>query len=215
MNTDGEIFDLYIKTHSTPEDKILEELSRETNLNVLYPRMLSGHLQGLFLSMLSRMLKPSMILEIGTYTGYSAICLAKGLSAEGRLHTIEINDELSDISVKYFRKAGLEDKIKLFTGDALEIIPSMKYTYDLVFMDGAKHQYLDYYEAVLPKLRSGGYIIADNVLWNGKVLDTGSFRDKETKGIAAFNDFMASDDRTEKVLLPLRDGLMIIRKLKD
>lgn len=210
-----DIQDNYISKHSTPEDQILNELTRETNLNALYPRMLSGHFQGMLLTMLCRMLRPSFILEIGTYTGYSAICMARGLKNDGRLHTIEINDELIDMSLKYFSKAGLENKITLLTGDALEIIPALNYMYDLVFIDGAKHQYLQYYEAVFPKVRDGGFIIADNVLWDGKVLIPGPYKQKETRGIAAFNDALAEDNRTEKIMLPLRDGLTIIRKLKD
>lgn len=207
--------DDYIKSHSDPEDETLRELARETNLNVLYPRMLSGHIQGKLLSMISYMLKPFMVLEIGTFTGYSAICLARGLRQDGQLHTIEVNDEIRDMAKHYFRKAGLENTIRQFTGDAIEIIPSLEYAYDLVFIDGAKHQYLEYYYAVLPKVRKGGFILADNVLWDGKVLKPGRYRDKETRGITAFNDALACDSRVEKVMLPLRDGLTIIRKLVD
>lgn len=215
MDSKKDIQDNYISKHSTPEDQILKELTRETNLNALYPRMLSGPFQGMLLTMFCRMLRPSFILEIGTYTGYSAICMARGLESDGRLHTIEINDELRDMSLKYFRKAGLENKIMLLTGDALEIIPALDYRYDLVFIDGAKHQYLQYYEVVFPKVQDGGFIIADNVLWDGKVLMPGPYKQKETRGISAFNDALADDNRTEKIMLPLRDGLTIIRKLKD
>jgi predicted O-methyltransferase YrrM len=215
MASINDIQDNYISDHSTPEDQILKELARETNLSALYPRMLSGHIQGMLLTMLCRMLKPSFVLEIGTYTGYSAICMARGLEPDGTLHTIEINDELRDMSLKYFRKAGLENKITLLTGDALEIIPALNYSYNLVFIDGAKHEYLQYYNAVFSKVREGGFIIADNVLWDGKVLLPGPYKQKETRGIATFNDALAEDDRTEKIMVPLRDGLTIIRKLRD
>jgi len=203
----------YITACSSPEDPVLAELYRETHCRVLYPRMISGHLQGKLLEFLSRMIQPEVILEIGTFTGYSALCLAKGLKPGGRLHTIEINDELQPVIDKYFRKAGLEETIILHTGDARRIVPSLNEVFDLVFIDGDKEQYLDYFKGVFEKVRTGGYIIADNVLWNGKVI--APLKDKETNGIVAFNEFVSTDDRVEKMILPFRDGLMLIRKIRE
>jgi len=203
----------YITACSSPEDPVLAELYRETHCRVLYPRMISGHMQGKLLEFLSRMIQPEVILEIGTYTGYSALCLAKGLIPGGRLHTIEINDELQPVIDKYFRKAGLEETIILHTGDARRIVPSLNEVFDLVFIDGDKEQYLDYFKGVFEKVRTGGYIIADNVLWNGKVI--APLKDKETNGIVAFNEFVSTDDRVEKMILPFRDGLMLIRKIRE
>jgi predicted O-methyltransferase YrrM len=200
----------YISSIASPEDPILGELYRETHCKVLYPRMISGPMQGKFLEFLSRMIQPAAILEIGTYTGYSALCLAKGLKPGGKLHTIEINDELQPIIETYIRKAGLEEAIVLHTGDARKIIPSLKEEFDLVFIDGDKEQYLEYYKAVLVKIRTGGTIVADNVLWNGKVIAPS--KDKETNGIIEFNEFVKNDDRVEQLILPFRDGLMLIRK---
>ncbi len=210
FDIDKELSD-YILNHSSPEDPVLAELYRETFRKVLYPRMASGHLQGKLLEFISRMIQPSAILEIGTFTGYSAICLARGLQDKGQLHTIEINDELRTIIEHYFEKAGLQKKIILHTGDARQIIPSLNLEFDLAFIDGNKQQYLEYYHAVYPKIRKGGYILADNVLWNGKV--TKPSRDKETAGIVAFNDYVKNDNKVEKLILPLRDGLMLIRKI--
>lgn len=202
----------YILNHSDSEDPILAELNRETNLKVLRPRMLSGHLQGKILEMISKMIQPEKILELGTYTGYSAICLAKGLKENGKLHTIEINDELEDIITKYFEKAELTDKIKLHFGDARSIIPEIKEKFDLVFIDADKREYLDYYNLVLDFVKPGGFIFADNVLWSGKVIELEEPDDEYTKGIFDFNKFLKNDDRVEKVILPLRDGLTLIRK---
>jgi predicted O-methyltransferase YrrM len=205
----------YAVQHSSGEDEILTKLYRETNLKTLYPRMLSGHMQGKLLELISYMIRPGRILEIGTFTGYSAICLAKGLAQDGVLHTIDINDELADIALKYFKLAGLDNEIRLHTGDARMIIPVLDEQFDLVFIDGEKSQYMQYYELVLPKVKTGGFIIADNVLWNGKVLPGTKHNDKETRGIRDFNDFVATDFRVEKMLLPFRDGLFILRKLRD
>lgn len=202
----------YIQNHSSPEDILLAELYRETYRKVLYPRMVSGHLQGKFLEFISCMIQPESVLEIGTFTGYSAICLAKGLKNEGILHTIEINDEIRPMIEKYIEKAGLQGKIILHTGDARQIIPQLNCEFDLVFIDGNKQQYLEYYHAVYPKTRKGSIIIADNVLWNGKVIEPA--RDKETAGIMAFNDFVTNDNTVEKLILPLRDGLMLIRRIE-
>jgi predicted O-methyltransferase YrrM len=203
----------YIKDHTTPEDDVLSGLYRETHLKVLNPRMLSGHIQGKLLEMVSRMIKPTRILEIGTYTGYSAICLARGLKNNGILHTIEINAELQELAKRYFQKAGLEKQIIQHTGDALAIIPQIDDLFDLVFIDAAKEDYLNYYYLIFDKVRKGGFILADNALWDGKVIDPPEIQDKETRGIAAFNDFIRHDDRVENVLLSVRDGIMFIRKL--
>jgi predicted O-methyltransferase YrrM len=204
--------DRYIQHHTTAEDEILAKLYRETHLRVLNPRMLSGPVQGKLLEMISRMISPQRILEIGTYTGYSAICLARGLAPDGVLHTIEVNPELDEISFKYFRLANLEKRIVRHTGDALPIIPVLEETFDLVFIDAAKEHYPDYYRVVFDKVRQGGFIIADNVLWDGKVVHQSKNPDRETAGIIAFNDLVQGDDRVENVMLSDRDGLMIIRK---
>jgi len=211
MNRLKEI-DNYILNHIEPEDEILKELDRETNLNVIGARMISGHLQGQMLTMLSKMIHPKYILELGTFTGYSAICLAKGLQEGGKLITIEIDDELEIIAKKYFEKAGIQQKIVQQIGPALEIIPTLNKTFDLVFIDAHKPEYPAYYEAVIAKVKSGGYIIADNTLWSGKVLDKPVPDDYQTLGIIQFNEIVKNDSRIEKVILPLRDGMTIIRK---
>jgi len=206
-------YEAYSEKYSSPESNVLKELNRETNLKVMLPRMLSGHLQGKLLEMFSCMLQPHQILEIGTYTGYSAIALCEGLHENGCLHSIDINAELEAISLKYFEKAGLMHKIKHYVGDALDIIPTIHQTFDLVFIDADKENYIAYFGLVIDKLRKGGIIIADNVLWSGKVLGEAHPNDKETKGIIAFNEFVSNDIRVENLLLPFRDGLMIMRKL--
>lgn len=203
----------YAQQYSTPEDTVLYQLYRETHLKTVYPNMLSGNLQGRLLTMICDMLKPDRVLEIGTFTGYSAICMARGLGKEGLLHTIDINDELCDMAAKYFRLAGLQDKIKVHTGDALKIVPQLNELFDLAYIDGDKEEYTGYYNVVFPKMRIGGYILADNVLWGGKVITGDS--NKETKGIRLFNKFISTDVRTEKLLLPLRDGIYIIRKISE
>jgi caffeoyl-CoA O-methyltransferase len=212
MKASSHLVELYAMQHSTPEDEVLLRLNRETNLKTVYPRMLSGHLQGKLLEMISRMICPSRILEIGTFTGYSAICLAKGLTRDGLLHTIDTNDELADMAREYVDKAGFSGKIVLHTGDARTIIPGMQEEFDLVFIDGDKEQYPEYYAVVLDKVRTGGFILADNVLWNGRVLEEGAGNDKETRGIHEFNKIVAADPHVEKLFLPFRDGLFIIRK---
>ncbi len=203
----------YSEKYSSPESEILNQLNRETNLKVMQARMLSGHLQGKLLEMLSCMLQPMQILEIGTYTGYSAIALCEGLQENGMLHTIDINAELEAISLKYFEKAGLTNKIKHYVGDAIAIIPTIQQTFDMVFIDADKENYIHYFELVIDKVRKGGIIIADNVLWSGKVLTASAHNDKETQGIIEFNKFIINDKRVENLLLPFRDGLMIMRKL--
>lgn len=222
----------YSEAHTTPEIPILARLNRETHLSQVYPQMLSGHIQGSLLRMLSFMISPARILEIGTFTGYSAINLAAGLfkpehpgslqsddfdgprvANHGLLHTIEVNPELEEMILKFIREAGLDDIIILHIGEALEIIPTLNETWDLVFIDADKPNYLNYYELILPKLRSGGFLIADNVLWDGKVLDEPGKMDKDTRGIIQFNEFVHRDDRVEHMMLPVRDGLMICRKI--
>jgi predicted O-methyltransferase YrrM len=202
----------YIKVHSDKEDPILYELFRMTNIKMINPRMVSGHIQGLVLEQLSKMIKPERILEIGTYTGYSAICLAKGLANKGKLTTIEKNDELIPFAEEYFKKAGLEKKIEMIAGNAIEYIIKTKERFDLVFIDGDKKEYRTYYDNVLPKLKKDGYIFIDNVLWNNKIIEEPRHEDKETKAIIDFNDYVSKDNRVEKVILPLRDGIFIIRK---
>jgi caffeoyl-CoA O-methyltransferase len=211
MNRSKEI-ENYILNHIDSEDAVLKELDRETNLKVLGARMLSGHLQGQVLTMLSKMINPETILEIGTFTGYSAICLAKGLRDGGKLITIEIDDELKSIASKYFSKAGITDKIVQMIGPALEIIPTLHEKFDLVFIDAHKPEYPAYYEAIFEKVNHGGYILADNTLWSGKVLDPAAPDDYQTQGILQFNSIIKEDTRIEKVILPLRDGMTLIRK---
>jgi predicted O-methyltransferase YrrM len=179
------------------------------------PRMVTGHWQGQILQMISTMISPKCILEIGTFTGYSAICLARGLAEGGMLHTIEINDEIVDIPVRYFERAGLKDQIRLYVGNALQIIPELDLRFDLVFIDGEKSEYLNYYKAVFDKVQPGGYILADNILWSGKVLHEIEKGDYFTRGIVEFNNYMKNDRRVEKTVLPLRDGTMLIRKKPD
>jgi len=205
----------YALKHTSGEDEILSRLYRETNLKTVYPNMLSGQMQGKLLELFSYMIRPGRILEIGTFTGYSAICLAKGLTEDGLLHTIDINDELAEMALKYFKLAGMSEKIRLHTGDARVIIPKLDEQFDLSFIDGDKTQYLEYYELVIKKMKTGGFIIADNVLWNGKVLSGYKGSDKETTGIRNFNEAVTADSRVEKMLLPFRDGLYILRKIRD
>jgi predicted O-methyltransferase YrrM len=202
----------YISAHSSPEDALLQELTRTTHLHAMHARMLSGHVQGKFLEFISKMISPSNILEIGTFTGYSAICMAKGLTSAGILHTIDIDDELQYIAEDFIRRSSVGKQIKLYTGDALKIIPQMDMLFDLVFIDGDKREYIAYYNLVIEKVRKGGYIIADNVLWSGKVLDDNvKPNDKFTVELLKFNDFIQNDSRVENLLLPVRDGIMIIR----
>jgi predicted O-methyltransferase YrrM len=200
----------YIIDHSTPEDPVLEELYRQTHVKFVNPNMSTGYLQGRFLEFISGMIQPSNILEIGTFTGYSAICLAKGLAEGGKLTTIEINDELREFADKYFRKTGLDNKIIQLTGRAQDIIPELDQVFDLVFIDGDKREYSEYYNICLRKTRPGSFIIADNVLWGDKVLDKKT-KDPQSKGIIEFNEMIRNQGNIEKVILPIRDGLMIIR----
>ncbi len=202
----------YILAHIDSEDDVLHELDRETHLRMRGSRMLSGHLQGKLLTMFSQMIRPNRILEIGTFTGYSAICLAKGLSDQGKLITIEKNDELQFLADKYFNKAGFGHQIEQRTGRAKDIIPTINEQFDLVFIDADKREYSEYYRLVFDKVKFGGFIIADNTLWNDKVLEKINEDDAQTKGIEEFNTAIAHDQRIEKIILPFRDGLSIIRK---
>lgn len=204
--------DEYISKHSDAEPEYLAKINRATHVKLINPRMCSGHLQGRVLSMFCRMIQPNRILELGTFTGYSALCMAEALPEGGVLHTIECDDELEDFILQNFAGSEYADKIQLHIGDALAEIEKLNETFDLVFIDADKREYLDYYEAVLPKLRRGGYILADNTLWDGKVLKAVEPNDKQTIEIMRFNDFVATDPRVEKVILPLRDGLTLIRK---
>lgn len=204
----------YIENHSTPQDEVLEELYRYTYLNEVNPRMTAGPIQGKFLEMISRMLQPEKILEIGTFTGYSAICLARGLKPGGRLTTIEINDELREICMLYFKKAALEGRIELINGDAIQILENLNDKFDLIYVDGDKEQYPLLYPMLKKVLKTEGFLLADNVLWNGKIISDNKNPDKATKSILEFNRMVQNDPEVENVLLPFRDGLMMIRKIK-
>src|SRR5574344_64105 len=203
----------YCEAHSTSEDDLLNRLDRETNLKVLRPRMISGHLQGAFMSFISLLLHPTSILEIGTYTGYAALCLAEGLSPDGTLDTIEIDEEFEDIIQMYFNQSRYKQQIILRIGDARAIIPTLNKKWDLVFIDAEKKEYFDYYEAILPQIQQGGIILIDNVLWSGKVIQEVKENDKDTQSIIDFNKYIQNDQRVRNLLLPLRDGIMIIEKL--
>lgn len=207
------IAEQYSESFSTPEDEVLQEMRRYAWLKTVHPRMISGPLLGRFLEFLSRMIRPFRILEIGTFTGYSAICLARGLKEGGKLTTIEINDELRDASLGFFRKAGLHDRIELINGDALKIIPELDDTFDLIFIDGEKEDYPACYPLAMDKLGKNGFILVDNVLWEGKVLEPDLAADPATRAIIRFNELVRKDPSSENVLLPFRDGLMMIRKL--
>jgi predicted O-methyltransferase YrrM len=212
-NLINEQIESYCESHTTSESDLLYSLNRETHLKILRPRMLSGQLQGRFLAMISKMLKPENILEIGTYTGYTALCLAEGLQPHGALHTIEVDEELENIITKHFNQSVHKEKLHLHIGNALEIIPALNKIWDLVFIDAEKTEYLQYYEMVFPYIKKGGFIIADNVLWNGKVTEDVAKHDIDTQAIMKFNNYIQNDPRVENVLLPLRDGIMLIEKL--
>lgn len=202
----------YILEHIDEEPELLKRLNRDAHTNLLHPRMISGHLQGRLLKMFCRMIQPKYILELGTYTSYATMCLAEGATDDAEVHTIEVYDELEDFIMKYLHQSKLRDKIHLHIGDALEIIPTLDKTFDLVFIDANKRTYIEYYEAIFDKVRPGGLIIADNTLWDGKVLEIPKPSDKQTIAIQAFNDMIAKDERVEKVILPIRDGLTMIWK---
>ncbi|MGB2341062.1 MAG: O-methyltransferase [Flavobacteriaceae bacterium] len=207
----SEVLADYVIANSQSEPKVLKDLARETHQKVLLPRMLSGTLQGRFLSMLSKLITPKRILEIGTYTGYATLCLAEGLANGGEIDTIDKNEELLDFQRKYFDRSGFGTQIHQHLGNAIDLIPNLKNDYDLVFLDADKSNYLNYFELVLPKTRSGGLILSDNVLWSGKVTQKADSDDKDTQVLQKFNKLLASDPRVESVLLPLRDGLTLSR----
>lgn len=219
----------YIEQHSSPESAVLQQITRSTHLEVINPRMLSGHVQGRVLSMISQMIRPKQILELGTFTGYSALCLAEGLTEDGRLVTLEHNDEMESSIRRNFALSPLGEKIELVIGDAKETLENFELRikdlelgavsdrgeqFDLVFIDADKKEYCDYLDLVLPLVREGGWILADNTLWDGHIVDSAYDKDKQTIGLRAFNDKVAQDERLEKVILPLRDGLTIIRKVR-
>ncbi len=204
----------YCENHTSEEDPLLQKISRETQAKVLMPRMISGHLQGKMLELITKMIRPKTILEIGTYTGYSGICMARGLAKEGKLITLDINDELEKMVRGFFEESGLENQIDYRLGNALEIIPELPGPFDLVFIDADKYNYQKYFDLVIDKVSPGGIILADNVLWSGKILvEPGQKTDKDTQAILEFNANIQADPRVENILLPIRDGLMMARKI--
>jgi len=201
----------YVINHSQSEPKLLQELNKETWQKALVPRMLSGHFQGRVLSMLSKLIQPKSILEIGTYTGYSALCLAEGLQKNGELHTIDRNEELRDLQHKYINASTYKNQIKTYIGEALDVIPNINENFDLVFIDADKENYINYFHAIIDKMKTGGVILSDNVLWSGKVTEIPNPKDKDTIAIIEYNTLLKNDPRIETVLLPIRDGLTISR----
>ncbi|MDR1257917.1 MAG: O-methyltransferase [Tannerellaceae bacterium] len=204
--------DEYLLSHIDQQGELLQELTRDAHVNLLRPRMIAGHLQGRILKMLCRLVSPRRIVEIGTYTGYATLCMAEGITGDAMIHTIERDEEMEDFMMKYILRSPHREKIKVHFGDAMDVIPSLGETLDMVFIDADKQRYADYYDLVFPYLRPGGVIVADNTLWDGKVAATPPPADKQTLGIMRFNDKIRDDDRVEKVILPLRDGLTIIWK---
>lgn len=209
--TESEKIDEYIVQHIDRESDYMHSLWRATQLHLLYGRMASGHIQGRLLKMLVTMIRPKMVLELGTYSGYSGLCIAEGLEEGAHLHTVEINDEQEDFTLPWFQRSPYADKITMHIGDAMDIVPRLGLTFDMAFIDADKRRYVEYYEMVLHHLAPGGYILADNTLWDGHVVEE-NVHDAQTLGIMAFNNLVAADERVEKVILPLRDGLTIIRK---
>ncbi|MBO5880355.1 MAG: O-methyltransferase [Paraprevotella sp.] len=207
-----DLIENYILNHIDDEGEYLRALYRDTNVKLLRPRMASGHLQGRLLKMLVRMIRPKNILEIGTYSGYSALCMAEGMDKDGKLYTFEINDEQEDFTRPWLEKSPYANQIEFIIGDALELVPRLDVTFDMAFVDGDKRKYNDYYDMIMPRLSTGGYIIADNTLWDGHVVEELRKNDAQTKGIMDFNHRIATDNNVEKVIIPLRDGLTIIRK---
>ena len=207
-----EELDEYVVKHSQDEPELLQQLNRETHQKILQPRMLCGHFQGRILSMISKLVNPKNILEIGTYTGYSALCLAEGIKADGELHTIDIDEELYEFQRKYFDKSEFGHQIYQHLGNALEIIPKLDITFDLVFIDADKENYSNYFNCVIDKLNAGGIILSDNVLWSGKVIEALQPNDTSTKALIEYNTLLKNDNRVETVMLPIRDGLTISRK---
>ncbi|WP_027124396.1 O-methyltransferase [Gelidibacter mesophilus] len=212
MNLFPDHLDHYITINSENEPALLQQLSRETHQKILQPRMLSGHYQGRVLSMISKLVTPKYILEIGTYTGYSALCLAEGLQKDGELHTIDTNEELVDFQRRYFNESNFGNQIHQHLGNALELIPQLKPNFDIVFIDADKENYSNYFHLIIDRLKAGGIILSDNVLWSGKVLEPLKKDDVSTNAIIAYNKLLKNDDRVETVMLPIRDGLTISRK---
>lgn len=208
------IIEDYCEEHTSPESELLYNLRRETHLKSLRPRMLSGILQGTFLTMIARMMNARYILEIGTYTGYAALCLAEALPENGELHTVEVDVEQEEIIRRYFDKSPKKEQITLHIGEALKIIPTIDKCWDLVMIDADKREYIDYYDMILPRLREGGIILVDNVLWSGKVVEEVKNNDKDTKAIMAFNDYVQKDPSVRNVMLPFRDGMMMVEKVR-
>jgi len=205
----------YISAHIDAESAQLRNLYRETNLRMLNPRMASGHIQGRLLKMLVGMIKPKLVLEVGTFTGYATLCIAEGLETDGVVHTVEIDDELEDFITKEFEKSPFRNRICLHIGDALEVVPELGLMFDLIFLDGEKREYPDYYSVLLDYLKPGGYMIADNTLWDGHVVDSAYDSDPQTMAVRTFNDLVVADSRVEVAMVPIRDGLTIIRKIEN
>ena len=210
--TGEDLLEEYISSHIGPESPLLRDLYRETNLRLLNPRMASGHIQGRLLKMLVTMIRPQTVLEVGTFTGYATLCMAEGLPEGGIIHTVEIDDELEDFIMKGFEKSPYSDRIRLHIGDALKVVPELGLEFDMIFLDGEKRQYPDYYAAFLDYLKPGGYMIADNTLWDGHVVDSDYDSDPQTVAVRKFNDMIKADERVEVAMIPIRDGLSIIRK---
>lgn len=205
----------YISAHIDEESALLRGIYRETNLRLLNPRMASGHIQGRLLKMLVSMMKPKLILEVGTFTGYATLCMAEGLEPDGVIHTVEIDDELEDFIKKGFDRSPFGDRIRLHIGDALRIVPELGLEFDMIFLDGEKRQYPEYYNGLMKYLRPGGYLIADNTLWDGHVVDSEYDSDPQTAAVRRFNDMVKADDRVEVAMIPIRDGLTIVRKIEN
>ncbi len=204
----------YVEAHTSKGNKILDKIERNTYLKSIYPRMISGNVQGRFIAMVSKMIRPKYVLEIGTFTGYSAVCLTEGLQDDGQLHTIDINEELKDQNLKYFDEAGVSNKISSYFGNALDIIPKMDIEFDLIFIDADKISYCNYFDLAMNNLKIGGFILADNVLWSGKVIENNSGKkDKDTLAVKKFNEKVQKDKRVENVMIPLRDGLSLIQRV--
>ena len=211
--TGEDLLEEYISAHIEPESALLKDLYRETNLRLLNPRMASGHIQGRLLKMLVTMIRPQLILEVGTFTGYATLCMAEGLPEGGQVHTVEIDDELEDFILKGFEQSPWSDRIHLHIGDALKVVPALGLQFDMIFLDAEKREYPQYYSALLEYLKPGGYMIADNTLWDGHVVDKEYDSDSQTVAVRKFNDMVAADERVEVAMIPIRDGLTIIRKI--
>ncbi len=210
--TGEDLLEEYISAHIEPENALLRDIYRETNLRLLNPRMASGHIQGRLLRMLVTMIRPQHVLEVGTFTGYATLCMAEGLPENGVIDTVEIDDELEDFILKGFDRSPYRDRIRLHIGDALKVVPGLGLEFDMIFLDGEKREYPEYYESLLQYLRPGGYMIADNTLWDGHVVDKEYDSDPQTIAVRKFNDMVRADDRVEVAMIPIRDGLTIIRK---